>query len=63
MTALAEDISQDVFIGIYARCSSVQSEKGTVAGYLYGITRYKVLRRIQRERSMVSMSDRDSKEI
>ncbi|QQS47484.1 MAG: RNA polymerase sigma factor [Acidobacteriota bacterium] len=56
-TALAEDITQDVFIEFMRDAHQFNPEKGTVAGYLFGITRHKVLRRLQRERVLVSMSE------
>lgn len=62
-TALAEDITQDVFIEFMRDAHQFNPDKGTVAGYLFGITRHKVLRCLQRERLMVSMGDSDSDEI
>ncbi len=56
-TALAEDITQDVFIEFMRDAHQFNPEKGTVAGYLFGITRHKVLRRLQRERLLAPMSE------
>jgi len=62
-TAMAEDITQDVFIELMRDGSKFDPAKGTVASYLFGITRHRVLRRLQRERSMVSMTLNDHNEM
>jgi RNA polymerase sigma-70 factor, ECF subfamily len=53
--ALAEDVTQDVFMALMRDGHQFDPGRGTVAGYLFGIARYRVLRRLQRERSCVSI--------
>ncbi len=55
--ALAEDVTQDVFIELMRDGHQFDSSRGTVAGYLFGMARHKLLRRLKRERSFVSMAD------
>ena len=60
--ALAEDLTQDVFIELMRDAHLFDSSKGTVAGYLFGMARHRVLRRLQRERSFVSMTEEEEGE-
>lgn len=53
--ALAEDVTQDVFMELMRDAHLFDPKRGTVAGYLFGIARHRVLRRLQRERTFVSM--------
>ena len=53
--ALAEDVVQDVFMGLMRDARLFDPTRGTVAGYLFGMVRHRVLRRLQRERLFVSM--------
>lgn len=55
--ALAEDITQDVFIALMRDGHQFDPARGTVAGYLFGMTRHRVLRRLQKERTMVTIGD------
>jgi RNA polymerase sigma-70 factor (ECF subfamily) len=62
--AIAEDVTQDVFMALMRDGDKFDPSRGTVASYLFGMARHRVLRRIERERSFVSMSeeiDDDSK--
>lgn len=61
--AMSEDITQDVFIEFMRDAHQFDPGKGTVAGYLFGIARHKVLRRIQRERLLISINDDEPGEI
>lgn len=53
--ALAEDVTQDVFMALMRDGHQFDPARGTVAGYLFGMARHRVLRRLQRERSFISM--------
>jgi RNA polymerase sigma-70 factor, ECF subfamily len=59
---LAEDITQDVFIELLRGAQQFDPTRGTVAGYLYGMTRHRVLRRLQRERTFVSMAEEEGED-
>jgi RNA polymerase sigma-70 factor (ECF subfamily) len=54
---IAEDVTQDVFMALMRDGRQFDPSRGNVAGYLFGMARHRVLRRLQRERSFVSMSD------
>lgn len=60
--ALAEDVVQDVFIEFMRDAHLFDSSRGTVVGYLFGMARHRVLRRLERERRFVSMVDSEEKE-
>lgn len=55
--ALAEDVTQEVFMILMREGGRYDAGKGSLSGYLYGIARFQVLRKMQRERTMVSMDD------
>src|SRR5436190_7451706 len=55
--SLAEDVTQDVFIALMRDGWQYDSSRGSVAAYLYGMARNRVLRRLARDRSFVSMTD------
>ena len=54
---VAEDVTQDVFIALMRDGGQYDSTRGSLAAYLYGMARNRVLRRLERDRSFVSMSD------
>jgi RNA polymerase sigma-70 factor (ECF subfamily) len=56
---LAEDVTQDVFIALMRDGHQFDPARGTVAGYLYGMARHRVLRRLERERSFVSLTEEE----
>jgi RNA polymerase sigma-70 factor (ECF subfamily) len=58
--ALAEDVTQEVFMILMREGGRYDASKGSLSAYLYGIARFQVLRKMQRERTMVSMDDDDS---
>ena len=58
-SAFAEDITQDVFIALMRDAHQFDESRGTVASYLFGITRHRVLRRLERERTFVSITNQD----
>lgn len=53
--ALAEDVTQEVFMALMRDGHQFDPARGTVAGYLFGMARHRVLRRLQRERTFVSI--------
>ena len=55
--ALAEDVTQDVFMALMRDGNLYDSLRGSVAAYLYGMARNRVLKRLARDRSFVSLSD------
>lgn len=57
---MAEDVTQDVFIEFMRDARQFDPARGTVAAYLFGIARHKLLRRLQRERLLVSIDADDS---
>jgi RNA polymerase sigma-70 factor (ECF subfamily) len=58
--ALAEDVTQEVFMILMREGGRYDASKGSLSAYLYGIARFQVLRKMQRERTMVSMDDDES---
>jgi RNA polymerase sigma-70 factor (ECF subfamily) len=57
--AVAEDVTQEVFMAIMAEGSRYDPGRGAVSSYLYGIARHHVLRRLERERGLVPFPERD----
>jgi RNA polymerase sigma-70 factor, ECF subfamily len=55
--SLAEDVTQDVFIALMRDGWQYDATRGSVSAYLYGMARNRVLRRLERDRSFVSMGD------
>jgi RNA polymerase sigma-70 factor, ECF subfamily len=55
--AIAEDVTQDVFIALMRDGWQFDPKRGSLSSYLYGMARNRVLRRLERDRSFVSMSD------
>ena len=55
--AVAEDVAQDVFMALMRDGNLYDSARGSVAAYLYGMARNRVLKRLARDRAFVSMSD------
>ncbi|MGI9105277.1 MAG: RNA polymerase sigma factor [Pyrinomonadaceae bacterium] len=54
---IAEDVTQEVFITLIRESQIFDPARGTLAGYLYGIARNQVLRRLEKERPFVAMID------
>jgi RNA polymerase sigma-70 factor (ECF subfamily) len=54
---IAEDVTHDVFIALMRDGRQFDPARGSVASYLFGIARHRTLKRLQRERSFVSMSE------
>jgi RNA polymerase sigma-70 factor (ECF subfamily) len=53
--AVAEDITQEVFLALLRKECGYDRERGTLAGYLYGIARKLVLRNLDRGRGDVPL--------
>jgi RNA polymerase sigma-70 factor, ECF subfamily len=56
--ALAEDVTQEVFLALLRDSQGFDPRRGTVAGYLFGIARHLVLEALTRGRRTLSL-DRD----
>jgi RNA polymerase sigma-70 factor, ECF subfamily len=55
--ALAEDITQEVFMVLMREANTFDDARGSLSSFLMGIARHHVLRRLQRERFYVSMNE------
>lgn len=55
--ALADDVTQEVFIALIREAHNFDAARGSVSAFLMGIARNHVLRRLRRERFYVSMDD------
>ena len=55
-TEIAEEVTQDVFM-VLMGSASYDSERGSVAAFLYGIARNFVLRALERERPYITVLD------
>jgi RNA polymerase sigma-70 factor (ECF subfamily) len=55
--AIAEDVTQEVFILLMQNAERYDPGRGSLAAYLYGIARNYVLRRIEQDRSFVPLAD------
>ena len=55
--AIAEDVTQEVFLALMSDATRFDSSRGTLASYLYGIARNHVLRRMERDRPFVQIVD------
>jgi RNA polymerase sigma-70 factor (ECF subfamily) len=58
--SLAEDVTQDVFIALIKDAGQFDPSRGTVASYLYGMARNRVLRLLERDRSFIPMTEQAS---
>jgi RNA polymerase sigma-70 factor (ECF subfamily) len=54
---IAEEVTQDVFVVVMNSGARYDSERGSVAAFLYGIARNFVLRALERERPYVTVLD------
>ena len=55
--SVAEDAVQEVFMSLLAPSHGFDPSRGSLAAYLYGITRNMVLRTFQKERHTVALTD------
>jgi len=56
-TEIAEEVTQDVFLVVMKAAQRYDSERGSVAAFLYGIARNFVLRALERERPYITVLD------
>lgn len=57
--AIAEDVTQDVFMTLMRENGHFDSSRGSFTAYLYGIARNQVLRRIEKDRFLLPINDYD----
>jgi RNA polymerase sigma-70 factor (ECF subfamily) len=55
--AIAEDVTQEVFLALMSDATRFDSSRGSLSSYLYGIARNHVLRRLERDRPFVQIAD------
>lgn len=55
--ALAEDVTQEVFMVLMREGKTFDATRGSVTAFLMGVARHHVLRRLRRERFYVAMGD------
>ena len=55
--AMAGDVTHDVFIALMRDGRQFDPERGSLAAYLYGIARHRILKVLKKERSFVPFSD------
>ena len=56
-TEIAEEVTQDVFMVVMGAATRYDSQRGSVAAFLYGIARNVVLRALERERPYITLLD------
>jgi RNA polymerase sigma-70 factor (ECF subfamily) len=56
-TEIAEEVTQEVFLVVMKSAQRYDSERGSVAAFLYGIARNFVLRALERERPYITVLD------
>jgi len=56
-TEIAEEVTQEVFVVLMKSANRYDSERGSVAAFLYGIARNFVLRALERERPYITVLD------
>lgn len=54
---IAEDVTQEVFMTLVRESQMFDPTRGALASYLYGVARNQVLRRLEKERHFVAMTD------
>src|SRR3954468_16933340 len=55
--ALAEDVTQEVFMVLMREQDHYDAARGSLQAYLYGIARNHVLRRLEKDRHFVQIAD------
>jgi RNA polymerase sigma-70 factor (ECF subfamily) len=61
--AVAEDVTQEVFLALMRDAHRFDSARGTLSAYLYGIARKQVLRHHARHHSHISLSADDDEDV
>jgi RNA polymerase sigma-70 factor (ECF subfamily) len=61
-TALAEDVTQDVFMALIRRGHLFDPKRGPLTNYLLGMTRNRVLTLLRRERTFVPLYEEEGEE-
>ena len=59
----AEDITQEVFLSLIRDRSDYEPSRGSVKSYLYGMARFRLFRRLQRDRGFVPLDDESADDI
>jgi RNA polymerase sigma-70 factor (ECF subfamily) len=54
---VAEDVTQEVFMSLICEKGKYDSSRGSLQAYLYGIARYQVLRRIEKDRPLLQIGE------
>ena len=54
---IAEDVTQEVFMTLVHDRQAFDPSRGSLAAYLYGVARNQVLRRLEKEKHFVAMTD------
>jgi RNA polymerase sigma-70 factor, ECF subfamily len=57
--SIAEDVTQEVFVFLIQESGRFDPSRGTLTGYLFGIGRNLLLRRMEKERAFVPFNDGD----
>jgi RNA polymerase sigma-70 factor (ECF subfamily) len=57
--AVAEDVTQEVFLALLSAAERFDPARGPLASYLYGVARNCVLRRLEKERAFVALPGAD----
>lgn len=55
--AMAGDVTHDVFLALVRDGGQFDPARGSLAAYLFGIARHRILKLLKKERSFISMSD------
>ncbi|MFL6228918.1 MAG: RNA polymerase sigma factor [Pyrinomonadaceae bacterium] len=55
--SVAEDVTQEVFMALLREAHRFDPARGALSSFLYGVTRNQVLRRLEKERAFVALSD------
>jgi RNA polymerase sigma-70 factor (ECF subfamily) len=56
--SMAEDVTQDIFLALISDSQQFDASRGAFKSYLYGMARHRILRRLERERILVSIDSR-----
>ena len=59
---IAEDVTQEVFMVLMNEAKNYDPSRGTLTAYLYGIARNQVLRALARDRSLISIDEKEDEQ-